>query len=103
MVASGIFSMLRPGRSWPSLFQSATTLTIKGKSASVTFKDANTLPVVTPSLAPGPQQVTITNPNGETVSLGAALTANQVGQTFLSVRFLFRACVLTFSRYAHPT
>jgi hypothetical protein len=57
-------------------FQSATTLTISGKSAGVTFKDASTLIVVTPSLTPGPQQITITNPDGETVSLDAALTAN---------------------------
>jgi hypothetical protein len=57
-------------------FQSATTATINGKSASVTFKDANTLSVVTPSLTPGPQQITITNSDGETVSLDAAFIAN---------------------------
>jgi len=45
-------------------FQSATALTINGKAASVTFKDANTLLVVTPSLAPGSQQIAITNPTG---------------------------------------
>jgi hypothetical protein len=57
-------------------FQSAATLTINGKPASVTFKDANTLLVVTPSLTPGSQQVTITNPDGESVSLDAAFIAN---------------------------
>jgi hypothetical protein len=57
-------------------FQSATTLTINGKTATVTFKDASTLLVVTPSLAPGSQRITITNPDGETVSLDAALIAN---------------------------
>jgi hypothetical protein len=57
-------------------FQSATTLTINGKAASVTFHDANTLLVVTPSLGPGSQQITITNPDGETVSLDAAFIAN---------------------------
>jgi hypothetical protein len=57
-------------------FQSGATVTISGKSASVTFKDANTLSVVTPSLAPGSQQITITNPDGETVSLDAAFLAN---------------------------
>ncbi len=57
-------------------FQSSATVTLNGKTASVTFKDANTLSVVTPALTPGPQQVTITNANGETVSLDAALTAN---------------------------
>jgi hypothetical protein len=57
-------------------FQSATTVTINGKAANVTFKDASTLIVVTPSLTPGPQQITTTNPDGETVSLDADLTAN---------------------------
>jgi hypothetical protein len=57
-------------------FQSATSVTISGKSASVTFKDASTLSVVTPSLIPGPQKITITNPDGESVSLDAAFTAN---------------------------
>ncbi len=57
-------------------FQSATTVTINGKSASVSFKDSNTLLVVTPALAPGPQQITLTNPDGETASLDAAVIAN---------------------------
>jgi hypothetical protein len=57
-------------------FQTGTKVTIAGKSAAVTFKDANTLSVMTPSLTPGPQQVTITNPDGETISLDAAFTAN---------------------------
>src|SRR5882762_9140731 len=57
-------------------FQSATALTINGKAASVTFKDANTLLVVTPSLTPGSQQIAITNPDGETVLLDAAFLAN---------------------------
>ena len=57
-------------------FQNGTTLTISGKSASVTFKDANTLNVLTPSLNAGPQQIVITNPDGESVSLDAALIAN---------------------------
>jgi hypothetical protein len=57
-------------------FQSTTTLSINGKAATVTFKDASTLLAVTPALAPGPQQLTLTNPDGETVSLDAALIAN---------------------------
>jgi hypothetical protein len=57
-------------------FQSGVAVTLNGKTASVTFKDMNTLLVVTPSLTPGPQQITITNPDGETVSLDAAFTAN---------------------------
>jgi hypothetical protein len=57
-------------------FQSATKVTIAGKSTTVTFKDSNTLSVVTPSLTPGPQQITIMNSDGETISLDAAFTAN---------------------------
>jgi len=52
------------------------TLTINGKAASVTFKDANTLLVLTPSLNPGSQQIAITNPDDETVLLDAAFLAN---------------------------
>jgi len=57
-------------------FQSASAITINGKAASVTFKDASTLVVVTPALASGAQQIILTNPDGETVSLDAALFAN---------------------------
>jgi hypothetical protein len=57
-------------------FQTATTVTVGGKPATVTFKDINTLTVVTPALTTGAQCVSITNPDGETVSLDAAYTAN---------------------------
>ena len=57
-------------------FQSATTLTINGKPASVTFKDSNTLVVLTPALNAGPQQIILTNPDGETASLDVAFIAN---------------------------
>ena len=57
-------------------FQTGTTVAIGGKTATVTFKDMNTLTVVTPALSTGSQRVTITNPDGETVSLDAAFTAN---------------------------
>jgi hypothetical protein len=56
-------------------FQTGTTVSIGGKMASVTFKDMNTLIVMTPSVAPG-QQIVVTNPDGETASLSAALTGN---------------------------
>ncbi len=55
---------------------SGATVTIGGKSAAVTFKDMNTLTVVTPAVTAGAQRVTITNPDGETVSLDAAYIAN---------------------------
>ncbi|HYL82908.1 MAG TPA: IPT/TIG domain-containing protein [Candidatus Angelobacter sp.] len=57
-------------------FVNGTQVTFNGKSAAVTFKDANTLSVVTPSVSSGPQRVTLTNPDGEAVSLDAAITAN---------------------------
>jgi hypothetical protein len=57
-------------------FQSAATVTIGGKSAATTFVDTNTLTVTTPPLTAGPQQIIITNPNGDSYSLDAALTAN---------------------------
>jgi hypothetical protein len=98
-------------------FQSATTLTINGKSVGVSFKDANTLLVVTTSLTAGPQHLTITNPDGESVSLDAAFTANSnPALAFRSFEcrvppgvypgpsrgggplFLFFAFLLTFSR-----
>jgi hypothetical protein len=57
-------------------FTSAPTVAINGKAATVTFKDATTLSVAIPALTPGPQQITITNPDGETLSLDAAFIAN---------------------------
>lgn len=57
-------------------FVSGAKVTIGGKAATTTFKDANTLTVVTPNLSTGAQQLQITNPDGEVVSLDAAFTAN---------------------------
>ena len=56
-------------------FQPTTTLSINGKTVSITIKDAHTIQLTTPALAPGSQQLTITNPDGETVSLDAAFLA----------------------------
>jgi IPT/TIG domain len=57
-------------------FATGATATIGGKSVSVTFKDMNTLTVVTPTLPAGAQRITITNPDGETISQDAVFTAN---------------------------
>jgi hypothetical protein len=57
-------------------FVNGTGVTIGGKSATATFKDANTLSIATPALSPGSQRLTVTNPDGETVSLEAAVSAN---------------------------
>jgi sugar lactone lactonase YvrE len=56
-------------------FQSGATVTIGGKPAVATFKDMNTLSVTTPTLSTGPQQVVISNPDGNSYSLNAAFTA----------------------------
>jgi IPT/TIG domain len=56
--------------------QTGTTATIGGKKAAVTFKDSSTITLVTPTLSQGPQQVVVTNPNGESFALDAAFTAN---------------------------
>lgn len=57
-------------------FQAGTTATIGGEKAAVTFKDSSTITLVTPTLSQGPQQVVVTNPNGESLALDAAFTAN---------------------------
>jgi hypothetical protein len=57
-------------------FQPGIKLTIGGKLAAATFVDMNTLKVVSPAVTLGPQQLTITNANGETVSLDAAVVSN---------------------------
>ena len=41
-----------------------------------TLVDMNTLNVVSPAVTAGPQQLTLTNANGETVSWEAAVIAN---------------------------
>ena len=46
------------------------------KAVPVAFKDMNTLTFTTPSLAAGAQQLVVTNPNGESVTLDAAFIAN---------------------------
>jgi hypothetical protein len=57
-------------------FQSGAAATIGGKPAATSFIDINTLTVTTPQLSPGPQQILITNPDGETAALDAAFTSN---------------------------
>ena len=57
-------------------FQSGATATIGGRNSQATFVDINTLTIVTPAVTPGPQQIAITNPNGDSYILDAAFTAN---------------------------
>jgi hypothetical protein len=56
-------------------FQSATRATLGGKQASVTCKDMNTLSIVTPTLSPGPQQLILINPDGESLAFHAVFFA----------------------------
>ncbi len=57
-------------------FRNGITAMINGKIANATFKDSDTLSILVPALSSGAQQLTLTNPDGETVSLDAAFTAN---------------------------
>ncbi len=56
-------------------FQSGTKVTLGGKAVAATFKDMNTLLLVTPAVAAGAQQMVLTNPDGESVALDAAFVA----------------------------
>jgi hypothetical protein len=56
-------------------FQPGITATLGGKPATVTPIDLNTLTLVTPATSMGPQQLVLTNPDGESVSLDAAFLA----------------------------
>jgi hypothetical protein len=57
-------------------FQSGIKLAIGGKPAMATLVDMNTLIGVSPAVPAGPQQLSLTNAPGETVSLDAAVIAN---------------------------
>jgi hypothetical protein len=50
-------------------------VTVGGEAATVSFKDMNTLTIVTPAITKGPQQLVVTNPDGETASRDAAFLA----------------------------
>ncbi|HXY00641.1 MAG TPA: IPT/TIG domain-containing protein [Candidatus Limnocylindrales bacterium] len=56
-------------------FVNGIKATLGGESAAVTWKDMNTLTLTTPATSAGPQQLVLTNPDGESVSLDAAFTA----------------------------
>jgi hypothetical protein len=56
-------------------FESGMTATLGGKPATVTPIDLNTLTLSTPAIHTGPQQLVLTNPDGESVSLDAAFLA----------------------------
>lgn len=57
-------------------FQAGIKVAIGGKPATATLVDMNTLSVVSPAVPTGPQQLTLTNVNGETVTVDAVVIAN---------------------------
>lgn len=58
-------------------YQPGSAVTTGGKPAVTTFVDVNTLKITLPaSLNSGPQRVTITNPDGEMISVDAAVNVN---------------------------
>jgi IPT/TIG domain len=57
-------------------FQAGIKVAVGGKPTMATLVDMNTLTVVSPAVPTGPQQLTLTNVNGETVTVDAAVIAN---------------------------
>ena len=57
-------------------FASGAVVSIGGLAVATTFVDRNTLKITTPALPAGAQSVSITNPDGQSVSLAAAFTTN---------------------------
>jgi len=57
-------------------FQSGIAVSIGGKPAMASFKDMNTLLITVPALSSGARRLTVTNPDGESVSLDVAFLAN---------------------------
>ncbi len=55
-------------------FSPATTATVSGQPASVNVTDENTLRLTLPSLAPGPHDITLQLPDGNTYTLENAIT-----------------------------
>jgi hypothetical protein len=58
-------------------FQNGIQATLGGNLAAVTLKDMNTLTLTSPASAAGPQQLVLTNPDGESVSLDALFWRNK--------------------------
>ncbi len=57
-------------------FHAGIKVAIGGKPTLTTLGDMNTLTVVSPAVPTGPQQLTLTNVNGETVTMDAVVIAN---------------------------
>jgi IPT/TIG domain-containing protein len=82
LAIGGVSSLTTPAAGGASLtirgsgFQPGIVLAIGAKPATATSVDMNTLTVVSPAVMADPQQLTLTNANGETVSLDAAVIAN---------------------------
>ncbi|HEU4913899.1 MAG TPA: DUF2341 domain-containing protein [Candidatus Saccharimonadales bacterium] len=59
-------------------FQDGATVSLNGVGATATFVDANTLTFVMPSLPSGTVNVTVINPDGQSVTANAAITVQAV-------------------------
>ena len=57
-------------------FNSSTTATVGGLSASVSFTDENTLTLTVPSVPSGPADIVLTNSDGTNYTLQSAITIN---------------------------
>jgi hypothetical protein len=57
-------------------FRAGITAAVGGKPAAATLLDSNTLTIASPPVTPGPQPLTLTGADGETVSLDAVFFAN---------------------------
>jgi hypothetical protein len=57
-------------------FQAGIKVAIGGKAGTASLVDMNTVTVVSPAVPTGPQQLTLTNVNGETVTVDAVVIAN---------------------------
>jgi len=57
-------------------FQAGVKVADRGQAPTTTLMDMNTLIAVSPAVPIGPQQLTLTNVNGETVTMDAVVIAN---------------------------
>jgi len=69
-----------------SVFQSSTGGHSRSKASQRNFQTHEPLSLTTPGVTAGPQQLLITSPDGETVSLDAGFLAQQLRLTIVSLR-----------------
>jgi hypothetical protein len=67
-----LFALTIPG----SGFQNGVAVTANGSARTVSFVDMNTLKITLPTVSSDPQNLSIANPTGESISIDAALNVN---------------------------